>query len=266
LIKNGYKYAMEPLAMTGAYVDKDKGILSMIALEMGGSSDFCQYLKPGEVISLMGPTGAPTELPYNQTVMLLGGGLGNAVLFSIGQALLENGCKVLYFAGYKKSSDRYKEQEIESASDIAVWCCDDALLTKNRDSDFNFQGNIIQAIEWYGVMDNQPIRLDEVDRIIVIGSDKMMAAVTYARYHHLKSLFKTSCITIGSINSPMQCMMKGICAQCLQKHVDADGKESYVYSCVNQDQELDKVDFQCLHLRLSQNKIMELGTKNIIYQ
>ncbi len=33
----------------------------------------------------MGPTGTPTEIPENETVLLGGGGLGNAVLFSIGR-------------------------------------------------------------------------------------------------------------------------------------------------------------------------------------
>ena len=49
---------------------------------------------------------------------------------------------------------------------------------------------------------------------------------------------------IGSINSPMQCMMKEICAQCLQPQRDpVTGKVSYVFSCFNQDQPLDRVDF-----------------------
>jgi hypothetical protein len=39
-------------------------------------------------------------------------------------------------------------------------------------------------------------------------------------------------------------MMKEICAQCLQPHVDpATGKTTYVFSCFNQDQPLDQVDF-----------------------
>ena len=56
----------------------------------------------------MGPTGAPTEIEPGETVVLAGGGLGNAVLFSIGQAFREAGSRVLYFAGYKKMIDRYK--------------------------------------------------------------------------------------------------------------------------------------------------------------
>ncbi len=42
----------------------------------------------------------------------------------------------------------------------------------------------------------------------------------------------------------MQCMMKEVCAQCLQKHVDpATGAETIIFSCFNQDQEMDRVDF-----------------------
>ena len=44
----------------------------------------------------------------------------------------------------------------------------------------------------------------------------------------------------------MQCMMKEICAQCLQIHRDPQtGEENVVFSCFNQDQDLDRVDF-CL--------------------
>jgi NAD(P)H-flavin reductase len=43
-------------------------------------------LQPGEPVILMGPTGAPTDITGNETVVLVGGGLGNAVLFSIGAA------------------------------------------------------------------------------------------------------------------------------------------------------------------------------------
>jgi NAD(P)H-flavin reductase len=49
-----------------------------------------------------GSDGHPTEIVGGETVVLVGGGLGNAVLFSIGQAFRRAGSKVLYFAGYKK--------------------------------------------------------------------------------------------------------------------------------------------------------------------
>ena len=37
----------------------------------------------------MGPTGTPTHIHAGTTVALVGGGLGNAVLFSIGAATRE---------------------------------------------------------------------------------------------------------------------------------------------------------------------------------
>ena len=74
----------------------------------------------------------------------------------------------------------------------------------------------------------------------------------------LKPYIKPEHIGIGSINSPMQCMMKEICAQCPQPQVDpVTGTTSYVFSCFNQDQELDRVDFHGLRQRLGQNTVQE---------
>jgi hypothetical protein len=86
----------------------------------------------------------------------------------------------------------------------------------------------------------------------------MMAAVAHARQDLLKPYLKPGHRGIGSINSPMQCMMKEICAQCLQPHVDPQtGKVSYVFSCFNQDQPLERVDWPALDARLRQNSVQE---------
>ncbi|HZM36121.1 MAG TPA: hypothetical protein VFC18_16725, partial [Burkholderiales bacterium] len=208
-----------------------------------------------------GPTGTPTEIPADETVVLVGGGLGNAVLFSIGRALRAAGSKVIYFAGYKHAADRYRLEDIEAASDVVVWCCDEAPgFTPRRAQDRAFLGNIVQAMEAYASdkLGPQHIAFSDADRIIAIGSDRMMAAVAQARHSTLKSFLKKEHRAIGSINSPMQCMMKEICAQCLQPHVDpATGKTTYVFSCFNQDQPLDQVDFGALAQRLAQNSVQE---------
>jgi NADPH-dependent glutamate synthase beta subunit-like oxidoreductase/NAD(P)H-flavin reductase len=252
---------MEGLAMTGASVDLERGLVSIIALEMGGSSNLCAMLKPGERVILMGPTGTPTHIESKETVILCGGGLGNAVLFSIGAAFRAAGSKVLYFAGYKKVQDRYKVSEIENAADVIVWCCDEEPgFAPTRPQDRTFVGNIVQAMDSYaeGLLGECTIRLDDGDRIIAIGSDRMMAAVAQARHDVLKEHLKPHHFAIGSINSPMQCMMKEICAQCLQPHRDPEtGKTSYVFSCFNQDQPLDSVDWKVLNDRLKQNSLVE---------
>jgi NADPH-dependent glutamate synthase beta subunit-like oxidoreductase/NAD(P)H-flavin reductase len=262
---DGTSLAMEGLALTGASVDRANGLLSTIVLEMGGSSDLCALLQPGEPVILMGPTGAPTETPSGETVLLVGGGLGNAVLFSIAAALRAKGSRVLYFAGYKELADRYKVADIEAAADCVVWCCDEAPgFVPGRPQDRAFVGNIVAAIATYGAGDLDPVAipLAEVDRIIAIGSDGMMNAVAEARHQALAVYLRPGHRAIASINSPMQCMMKEICAQCLQRQRDpTTGTETVVFSCFNQDQEMDRVDFAALRRRLSQNGVQEKLTR-----
>ena len=265
---NGTTLAMEGLALTGASLDREKGLLSTIVLEVGGSSDLCTLLKPGEPVILMGPTGTPTETPSRETVLLAGGGLGNAVLFSIGQQLRASGSRTIYFAGYKKMIDRYKVEEIEKAADVVVWCCDEAPgFTPDRVQDKAFVGNIVDGMSAYarGDLDEPEIPFSKVDRLVVIGSDAMMHAVQRARHAVLAPYLKKGHKAIASINSPMQCMMKEICAQCLQLHKDPlTGEETVVFSCFNQDQQMDHVDFASLHTRLSQNGVQEKLTKQWI--
>ena len=56
----------------------------------------------------------------------------------------------------------------------------------------------------------------------------------------------------------MQCMMKEVCAQCLQPQIDpVTGARTVVFSCFNQDQALDRVDFPALNERLRQNSLQE---------
>lgn len=258
---------MEPLAMTGAWVDAAKGLVSVIALEIGASSRLCRTLEVDEPVILMGPTGSPTEIPERQTVVLVGGGLGNAVLFSIAEALKRAQCRVIYFAGYRRAQDLFKRASIESFSDQVIWATDTSPgIEAQRPQDKSFVGNIVQSMVAYaeGKLGAHTISLAEVDRIIAIGSDRMMRAVKEARHSVLKPYLNPAHTAIGSINSPMQCMMKEICAQCLQRHVDpVTGRETFVYSCVNQDQLLDEVDFDFLSQRLNQNKVLEILTNRL---
>jgi NAD(P)H-flavin reductase len=260
-VVRGTRLAMEGLALTGAWVDKEKGLLSLIALEMGASSRLLAALRPGEEVVVMGPTGTPTDIPEGETVLLAGGGLGNAVLFSIAKALKARGDRVIYFAGYRRGEDLFKQDEIEVATDQVIWCTDSgAEIPPRRATDRHFRGNIVQAMRAYAErqLGGELASLSEVRRIIAIGSDKMMNAVREARHGVLLPHLNPKHVGIASINSPMQCMMKEVCAQCLQRHVDPEtGKETVVFSCFNQDQLIDHVDFKNLAARLRANTVQE---------
>jgi len=260
-VVEGIRLTMEGLALTGAWTDPARGLISIIVLEMGGSSRLCAMLEPGEEIVLMGPTGTPTEIPHGETVLLAGGGLGNAVLFSIAAGMKAAGNHVIYFAGYKRPSDLFKRRAIEDACDLVVWSVDEGPpIPTHRPQDLTTVGNIVQAMQRYaaGELGPAPISLASVDRLISIGSDRMMDAVRGARHTVLAGVLRHDHVAIGSINSPMQCMLKEVCSQCLQRHVDPEtGRESLVFSCFNQDQKLECVDFDFLHQRLRQNSAAE---------
>jgi hypothetical protein len=165
-------------------------------------------------------------------------------------------------------ADRFKVEEIERASDVVVWCCDEGPgFPPERPQDRTFTGNIVEAMAAYGRGELGPvgIRMDAASRLIVIGSDGMMRAVQRARHTVLKPYLNPAHHGIASINSPMQCMMKEICAQCLQQHRDPEtGEETVVFSCFNQDQALDRVDFDVLRARLALNGVQEKLTRQWI--
>jgi hypothetical protein len=210
----------------------------------------------------MGPTGTPTEIEPGETVVLVGGGLGNAVLFSIGQAFRAAGSKVLYFAGYKKMQDRYKVADIEAAADVVVWCSDEAPgFAAQRPQDRAFVGNIVQAMRAYasGGWANRPSvqrmrphhrhRFGQDD-----GRGRRRAplgpgAVPQARAprHRLDQLADAMHVE------------RDLCAMPAAAARSVTGKVTYVFSCFNQDQPLDLVDFPGLDL-VKQNALQEKVT------
>jgi hypothetical protein len=79
----------------------------------------------------------------------------------------------------------------------------------------------------------------------------------------LRPYLSASIELIGSINAPMQCMLKAVCGQCVQSLRDPKtGVRRTVFCCQQQDQRLDEVDFSALHQRLSQNRLQEWQAAN----
>ena len=168
---------------------------------------------------------------------------------------------MVYFAGYKQKQDFFKREWIEEAADVVVYSVDGGEpIPALRPQDRSCSGNIVQAMLAYARGELGPVEvpLSDAVRVIAIGSDRMMAAVAQARHNVLKPYLRPDHVGIASINSPMQCMMKAVCAQCIQRHTDpVTGEESFRFTCVNQDQLMDAVDFHHLNERLKQNTVME---------
>ena len=60
---------MEGLALTTYKVDKEKGLITVMIINAGGSSSIAKTLKAGDPIIFMGPSGSPTEISKNKEVL-----------------------------------------------------------------------------------------------------------------------------------------------------------------------------------------------------
>lgn len=254
----GQIMAMEGVTVTALEVDKQQGIIRAIVMDFGGSTSLIKDFKAGDPAIFMGPSGKATDLAKNETVILVGGGRGNMPLTAIAKAYKENGCKIIFFAGYRKNDYVVRQEVIEKYSDIAVFAIEEEEpnLTLNRTQDIQFKGSVTQAIIVCGLQNK--IDYKAVDRIFVIGNERMSYEVTRIRHDELKDLLNPKHIAITSLNAPMQCMLKGVCSQCLQKRFNEEqGVWQYFYACSNQDQKSDVLDFDHLKSRCGQNALSE---------
>ncbi len=252
-VHGGRSPLLKPMPLSGCAVDPVAGTVSLIVLQVGSFSRACQNLCIGETVSLMGPTGAPSYIPQNQNVLLIGGGLGNAVLLPVAKAMKENGCSVTYIGAYKKNSDLFKKEEIEEATYRVIWCCEEGDISLSRTKDALYKGNAAGALLAMakGQLFPESFLLPCIDHVLLIGSVPMMKTIATLLKGDLCPFLKPTVTIVAGINSRMQCMMKGVCGQCLQQLVDPlTGNETVIFSCAEQEQPLEHIDFQCMGGRL----------------
>ena len=251
LESKGQTLAMEGVVVTALAIDKKQGVISGIVVETGGSSSLIKNFKAGEPCVFMGPSGKPTEIPRNETVVLVGGGRGNQPLTALAEAFKANGCKVLFFAGYRHENYIVRLERMQKSCDELIVAIEDEMASASY-----FQGNVIDSIKNYFAKNSI-----KIDRVFAIGNDNLMHGVAKLRHENIVAEFANAQYSVTSLNAPMQCMMKGVCGQCLQKKKNIHGEFEYFYSCASQDQSMDEIDFEHLHARCEQNSLLEKITK-----
>lgn len=247
----------EAMAMVGAKNREEPDIISLMIIERGASSRLVATFQAGQHISMMGPTGCWNKFPdgEHKTVMIIGGTMAAGHLRSLGPALHERGYRVFYVACMRSADELYCKEELEQAADIILWLTESGELVKpGRAQDASGSGELITALRDY-----VPLLLKEVSQVIVVGSTNMIRRVQQSRSGILKDYFSPGTEFITSVYGPMQCMLKGVCAQCLQWQIDpATGKRTKaVYACSWQHQPLEKVDIGNIDERLDQNRTQE---------
>ena len=253
----------EALAMIGMNQDADPDVVSFMVLERGASSRLIATLKPNQPISIMGPTGCYSKIPQDgqKNIMIIGGSLAASYLRSVGSTLQKVGHHVFYVALMETASELYCREELETISNVILWLTPKGgeIIRSRRAQDRTAQGELISVLRSYAEM-MPPIPLQTIDHVYVIGSTDLLQQVQKGRNGILQKYFKPEAEFVASVYGPMQCMMKGVCAQCLQWQIDphTGQRTKAVYACSWQHQPMELVDIKNIEERLSQNRIQEI--------
>ena len=235
---NDSEKSFEPIAITASEIDGD--IISSVIQIVGVSTKIASSFKNNELVSLMGPCGKPSYLPRNSTFLLIGGGVGIYALLPYAKALKILGNNVTILCGYRKKRHCILLEKIKQSVDSAIFSCDEGKIFESDNQ--NIHGSIIDSLK--------SLDLEGIRNLFVVGSSSMMLAVA----EYVESYTKIN--KIASINAPMQCMLGGVCGQCLTLVPAVDG-DKLVFICKNQEQILDTKLMQTLKRKLSQNSLLE---------
>ena len=254
-IRKGAALQIEALAELGIPDRNNKNILRFLILQKGVSSKIVATLKEGQRLSMMGPTGAKTHIPDGQqTILIVGGRMAIPYVLSVGAALKSAGHRVIFASQVESADAAFCVGDLEAATDQIWWLGGERGITQSLHDIASESYELFQQIK----------------RVDVIGPARLLREVQQARSNLLKSFFAEDVSFIASVYGPMQCMLKGVCAQCLQWQIDpkTGQRTKAVYACSWQHQPMQIVDIGNLDERLGQNhlqeKISDLWFENVL--
>ncbi|RPF46584.1 ferredoxin--NADP+ reductase [Thermodesulfitimonas autotrophica] len=104
----------ERIPLTISDYDREKGTVTIIFQEVGKTTTLLGRLEEGDrILDLVGPLGKPTHLEGLQRVVVVGGGLGTALVFSQVKELHRRGTKVDCIIGARNKDLIILEEEIK---------------------------------------------------------------------------------------------------------------------------------------------------------
>lgn len=190
---------------------------------MGPVSLALRSLHPGKALSLMGPCGSPTPIPHKKRVLLIGAAYGTAILLPIARAMKHHGCHV-------------------------------DMVCHPRPIGMPFLFNLLKATTDYCHVATPEPHCFSSSRpwdhgLIIAPPDISKAWTRFLEKAQWVQNLQTA------VNTSMFCLMQGVCASCLQKHINPDGTVSWIYSCTQQDQDALSLDHDFWRARMGPMKV-----------
>ncbi|MGD2111606.1 MAG: sulfide/dihydroorotate dehydrogenase-like FAD/NAD-binding protein [Phycisphaerae bacterium] len=223
----------ERIPLTIAKSDRETGIITLIIQVVGATTELLCNLEKGESIAnVVGPLGKPTEIRDFKNAVLVGGGVGTAVIYPQAKALKEAGNYVMAIVGGRTKDYVILEKQLAEYSDVVYPCTDDG--------SYGYHGFVTGKLKEL---------LDDKDRpvgaVIAAGPVPMMRAIADVTRPY-------GVHTIVSLN-PIMVDGTGMCGGC---RVTIDGEMKF--ACVDGPEfDAHAVDFNELADRLGTYKDQE---------
>ena len=198
----------ERIPLTVANSDAAAGTITLVVQAIGTSTQRLAALEEGQaILDVAGPLGKPTEIEKFGHVVLVGGGVGTAVIYPQAGALKAMGNKVSAVIGGRSKPYVIMEQELQAVCDAVYPCTDDG--------SYGYHGFVTGRLGEL-IADQS----DPVNAVITAGPVPMMRAISEVTRGK-------NILTIASLN-PIMVDGTGMCGGC---RVMVDGK--MMFACVD---------------------------------
>lgn len=252
---NGISTVMEAMACPPLSVDPVSGEMEFVIVGSGTRAQIAACFQPGDAISVMGPTGIRTRMPaQNQNVLLIADRDRIAQTLATARQYKALACHVDICVTVNSANDLYFREALEAASDRIVWVFQEGEALTDLRADDWCEVDVGLASVCSNALFQDARTQKRYDLGMVLGSAELCKLIQKSRQTEWKTHFDTGMKWVASLYGPMQCMLKGVCAQCLQWQVDpvTGVRTKAVYACSWQDEPMDIVDYD--HL-LSRNAL-----------
>jgi ferredoxin--NADP+ reductase len=198
----------ERIPLTIANCDKKAGTIELIVKAIGATTmRLCDKEAGDSIRDVMGPLGRPTEILHVDHAVVVGGGVGTAVIYPLAQALREAGVYVSAITGGRTRELVVLEEELARVSDVVYATTDDG--------SYGFKGTVADKLAELLEDQERPIGV-----VYAAGPVLMMRAIAdLTRDKGIK--------TIVSLN-PIMVDGTGMCGGC---RVTVDGQTRF--ACVD---------------------------------
>ena len=224
----------ERVPLTIADFDREKGYITLIVQAVGNSTrHLCDTFDVGDdILDVVGPLGQPSEMGNFGTVVVVGGGIGVAPVYTIARAYHELGNKVISIIGARSKDLIIWQDKMAAISDEVIVTTDDGTAGHK-----GFVTDPLRAMLEKG---------EKIDLVLAIGPVIMMknvAAVTEP--FGVKTTASLNTIMVDGT---------GMCGGC---RVNVDGENKF--ACVDGPEfDAHKVDFANLLMRQQMYKNQEV--------